>query len=61
MNDLKGHSRLPPLLPFDISYFLLVFYCKYICLASFEILTLIYQKKTKMPSDLDHAHFGDSL
>ena len=63
MNDLRGHSRSLPLLPFDrpcnISYWSSIVSISVSCTV-FEILTLICQRM-KMSRDLDHAHLRDSL
>ena len=63
VNDLEGHWRSPPLLPFDRPY--TISYQSYIVTISlfctvFEILTLICQK-VKTSRDIDHAHLGNIL
>ena len=63
VNDLEGHSRTLPFLPFDrpytISYYYSTVSIPLSCIV-FEILTLICQK-IKTSHDLDHAYLGDSL
>ena len=60
VNDLQGHSRSLPLLPFDRPYTTSYWSCIVSISASctvFEILSLICQK-IKTTRDLDHAHLG---
>ena len=63
VNDLQGHSRSLPLLPFDrpytISYESSIVSISVSCTV-FEILTLIC-KKMKTSRDIDHAHLWDRL
>ena len=58
LNDLEGHSKSPPFLPFDrpytISYSII---SVYLFCTVFEIFTLICQK-LKTSRDLDHAYLG---
>ena len=58
MNDLQGHSRLLPLLPFDRLYTIssLPLSISLSCTV-FEILKLICQK-INMSADLDHGLSG---
>ena len=63
VNDLGGHSRSPPSLPFDrpytISYSSSIVSISLFCTV-FEMSTLICQK-VNTSRDLDHAHLGNSL